>query len=56
MYARQHAENHPDKPAIIMGTTGECVTFAEFEARANRVAQLLRVEVIHDDRGSAETQ
>jgi long-chain acyl-CoA synthetase len=42
MYARQHAENHPDKPAIIMGTTGECVTFAEFEARANRVAHLLR--------------
>jgi acyl-CoA synthetase (AMP-forming)/AMP-acid ligase II len=42
MYARQHAENNPDKPAIIMGTTGEAVTFAEFEARANRAAHLLR--------------
>jgi len=42
MYARQHAETHPDKPAIIMATTGETVTFAEFEARANAVAHLLR--------------
>ncbi len=42
MYARQHAENHPDQPAIIMGGTGETVTFAEFEARANRTAHLLR--------------
>jgi long-chain acyl-CoA synthetase len=42
MYARQHAENHPDKPAIIMATSGETVTFAEFEGRANRVAHLLR--------------
>ncbi len=42
MYARQHAENHPDRPAIIMGATGETVTFAEFEARANRTAHLLR--------------
>jgi long-chain acyl-CoA synthetase len=42
MYARQHAETHPDKPAIIMGSTGETITFAEFEARANRAAHLLR--------------
>jgi acyl-CoA synthetase (AMP-forming)/AMP-acid ligase II len=42
MYAPQHAEHQPDKPAIIMATTGETVTFAEFEARANRAAHLLR--------------
>ena len=42
MYAPQHAENQPDKPAIIMATTGETVTFGEFEARANRAAHLLR--------------
>jgi acyl-CoA synthetase (AMP-forming)/AMP-acid ligase II len=42
MYARQHAESQPDKAAIIMGSTGETVTFAEFEDRANRAAQFLR--------------
>jgi long-chain acyl-CoA synthetase len=42
MYARQHAENHPDKPAIIMASTGETVTFGEYEARANQAAHLLR--------------
>jgi long-chain acyl-CoA synthetase len=42
MYARQHAEQHPHKPAIVMGATGETVTYGEFEARANRVAHLLR--------------
>jgi long-chain acyl-CoA synthetase len=42
MYARKHAENTPDKPAIIMATTSETVTFAEFEAGANRAARLLR--------------
>jgi long-chain acyl-CoA synthetase len=42
MYARQHAEQHPHKPAIVIGATGVTVTYAEFEARANRVAHLLR--------------
>lgn len=32
----------PDKPAIIMGGTGAVVTFAEFEARSNQIAHLLR--------------
>ena len=42
MFAREHAIEHPDQPAIIMGSTGETVTYAEFEARANQVAQFLR--------------
>jgi long-chain acyl-CoA synthetase len=42
VYAAQHAKEHPDQPAIIMGGTGETVTFAEFEAASNRVARLLR--------------
>ena len=37
-----HAIATPDKPAFIMGSTGETVTFAELDARANQVAQLLR--------------
>ena len=42
MYAREHAEQHPDQPAIIMATSGETVTYGEFEARCNRAAHLLR--------------
>jgi long-chain acyl-CoA synthetase len=42
MFARQHAVDDPGKPAIIMATSGETVTYAEFEARANQVAHLLR--------------
>ena len=42
MYAAEHAKEHPDQPAFIMGATGEMVTFAEYEAASNRVAWLLR--------------
>jgi acyl-CoA synthetase (AMP-forming)/AMP-acid ligase II len=42
MYARQHATEHPDQPAIIMATSGETVSYADYEARCNRVAHLLR--------------
>jgi long-chain acyl-CoA synthetase len=42
VFARQHAMAHPDKPAIIMASSGEIVTFGDYEARSNRVAHLLR--------------
>ncbi len=42
MYARQHAQEHPDQPAIIMATSGETVTYGEYESRCNRAAHLLR--------------
>ncbi|HTZ93054.1 MAG TPA: AMP-binding protein [Streptosporangiaceae bacterium] len=42
MFARQHAVDDPDKPAIVMAASGETVTYAEFEAHANQVAHLLR--------------
>ncbi|HEY2429332.1 MAG TPA: AMP-binding protein [Acidimicrobiales bacterium] len=42
MYAAEHAANRPDKPAIVMANSGEVVTFADFEAGANRVAHFLR--------------
>jgi acyl-CoA synthetase (AMP-forming)/AMP-acid ligase II len=47
MYARQHALEHPGQPAIIMGTSGETVTFAEYEARCNQIAHLLRSAGLH---------
>jgi long-chain acyl-CoA synthetase len=42
MYLGEHARLNPEKPAFIMGTTGEVVTFAEYEARANQLAHLFR--------------
>jgi acyl-CoA synthetase (AMP-forming)/AMP-acid ligase II len=42
VFARQQAKAHPGKPAIIMASTGEIVTFGAYEARSNRVAHLLR--------------
>jgi long-chain acyl-CoA synthetase len=42
MFARQHAIAHPGKPAIIMASSGETVSYSEFESRANQVAHLLR--------------
>jgi long-chain acyl-CoA synthetase len=42
MYAGHHATAHPDRPAFIMAATGEQVSYAELEARSNRLAHLLR--------------
>jgi long-chain acyl-CoA synthetase len=42
-----HADRTPDAPAIIMGATGETVTYAELDDRSRRLAQALR------DRGVA---
>jgi long-chain acyl-CoA synthetase len=44
MYAARHAVEHPDQPAVIMATSGVVVTFAEYEAAANRMAHLFRDE------------
>jgi long-chain acyl-CoA synthetase len=42
MQIREHAAANPDKPAIIMHPSGTVVTFAELEARANRLAHFFR--------------
>ncbi len=42
MHPYKHAVATPDKPAYIMAATGEAVTFAELDARANQGAHLLR--------------
>ncbi len=42
MYPGKYAAAHPERPAFIMASTGQAVSYAEFEARANRLAHLLR--------------
>ena len=41
MYAARYAAENPDKPAIVMATSGEVVTFGQYEAASNRMAHLL---------------
>ncbi|WP_354685166.1 AMP-binding protein [Cupriavidus necator] len=42
MHPHIHAQRTPDKPAVIMGSSGEVVTYRELDARCNQVVQLLR--------------
>ncbi|MDX2203430.1 MAG: AMP-binding protein [Hyphomicrobiaceae bacterium] len=42
MYTGIHARLRPLQPAFIMGNSGEAVTYAELEARANRISHFLR--------------
>jgi long-chain acyl-CoA synthetase len=42
MYPGKQAATRPAQPAVIMGQTGEVVTYGELEARSNRLAHLFR--------------
>ncbi len=42
MYTGKHAYLRPLQPAFIMANSGEAVTYAELEARSNRLAHLFR--------------
>ncbi len=42
MFTRSTAQEHPDRAAIIMASTGQVITHAEHEAGANRLAHALR--------------
>ena len=42
MHPSKHAQEHPDKAAIIMASTGEMVTYGQLEERSNQFAQLFR--------------
>ena len=42
MYPGTFAATTPDKPAVIMGGTGEVMTYRELDAEANRLAHLFR--------------
>ena len=44
MYPGKYAQQHPDRAAFIMADTGDSVTYAELEARSNRLAHLLRAQ------------
>jgi long-chain acyl-CoA synthetase len=42
MHPKIHAQTQPDKPAIIMATSGETVTYRQLDERSNQGAHLFR--------------
>ena len=42
VYPGRHAVDNPDQAAIIMATSGETVTYAEYERHCNQLAHLMR--------------
>ncbi|MWA00918.1 AMP-binding protein [Actinomadura sp. LD22] len=42
MYPGTFAKTSPDRPAVVMGGSGEVVTYRDLDARSNRFAHLLR--------------
>lgn len=42
MYPGAHAATDPDKPAYVMATSGETVTYRQLDDEANRLSQLFR--------------
>ena len=44
MYPGPYAQRFANRPAFIMATSGEAVTYGELEARSNQLAHLLRAQ------------
>jgi long-chain acyl-CoA synthetase len=42
MYPGKYAQLHADRPAFVMAASGESLTYAQLEARSNRLAHLFR--------------
>ncbi|MBO0731209.1 MAG: AMP-binding protein [Acidimicrobiaceae bacterium] len=42
MYPGRHTAEHPNQPAIIMATSGETVTYGEYDRRCEQVAHFLQ--------------
>lgn len=44
MYAGKHVTKNPHRPVFIMATTGESLTYREYEERTNQLAHFLRAK------------
>ncbi|TAL00066.1 MAG: acyl-CoA synthetase [Rhodospirillaceae bacterium] len=42
MHPYQHAQTHPDRPALVVADSGEQLTYRELDEGSNRAAQLFR--------------
>ncbi len=53
MHPGAHAKTHPDKPAVIMGGSGEVTTYRQLDEASNRCAQLFRAQGLQAGDGIA---
>jgi acyl-CoA synthetase (AMP-forming)/AMP-acid ligase II len=53
MHPGAHAKTHPDKPAVIMGGSGEVTTYRQLDEGSNRCAQLFRAQGLQAGDGIA---
>jgi acyl-CoA synthetase (AMP-forming)/AMP-acid ligase II len=53
MHPGAHAKTHPDKPAVIMGGSGEVITYRQLDEGSNRCAQLFRAQGLQAGDGIA---
>lgn len=44
MHIREFAKSQPNKPAVVMATTGETLSYKELDERSNQVAQYFRAK------------
>ena len=44
MFPGKYAQQHADRPAFIMATSGESMSYSELERRSNQLAHLLRAQ------------
>ena len=42
MHPYIHAKKNPNKPALIMASSGEITTYKELDERSNQIAHLFR--------------
>jgi acyl-CoA synthetase (AMP-forming)/AMP-acid ligase II len=42
MFPGEHAATTPDRPAVVMASSGQVITYGELDAEANRVSHLFR--------------
>ena len=47
MHPSHHAQTPPDKPAYIMASSGEAVTFGQLDQRSNQIAHAFRALGLH---------
>ena len=54
MFPGKYAQQHADRPAFIMATSGESMSYSELERRSNQLAHLLRAQGQDDAKRRAQ--
>ena len=55
MHPHIHAKENPDKPAYIMASSGEVVTYKQLNERSNQIANFFREQAHYVCRGKLDS-